>query len=105
MGIFDWLINYYFLNKLKSRFGHSYNRYIINSYFEGSLLQVTRVELSEKDMGQNEDLLGTCWEPIGNFYENTMSISWELHLGGGVVFRALKWGFERNGFSYIHLSY
>jgi hypothetical protein len=37
-------------------------------------------------MGQNEDLLGICWEPIENFYENTMRISWELNLGerGGV---------------------
>jgi len=33
------------------------------------------------------DKMRTYWEhvgnPIENFYENTMSISWELHLGGG----------------------
>jgi hypothetical protein len=45
-------------------------------------------------MGQSEDLLGTCWEPIENFYENTMRISWELHLGerGRGLFRVLKMG-------------
>jgi len=61
------------------------------------------------------DKMRTYWEhvgnPIENFYENTMSISWELHLGGGGrgggggLFRVLKGAFGRNGFPYIHLSF